>query len=370
MVRNAGSNEVTGQTRTPAARAAAARARLTRRRRPRVAVVLGGGGNLGAIQVGQLQVLCDRGVEPDIVLGCSVGALNGGAFAVDPTPAGLARLRDAWDRIESHGVMASTWMPSALQLVRRGASLSPSDGLRRTIVELLGHRERFDELALEFQCVATDVDRGTEHWFTSGDLVTAVLASAALPAVYPMVELDGHRYLDGGVVNNVPLSRAVELGARKIYVCHVGPHGRPNPEVKRPLDAALIAYWIARNSRFARDLAAVPRGIEVVVLPPGRRPDLRYDDFGQTAALVEQGRRNAEEYLAQLDRADEGDGTPSRTERLADDLMRLVDELRGKFAERSRADQPEAGALSGSSGSPAVDPDGPSESGPPYTADP
>ena len=102
------------------------------------------------------------------------------------------------------------------------------------------------------------------------------------------VRIGGRRYIDGGVVDNVPLARAVELGAKRIYVLHVGLHGRPNAEVRRPLDAALIAYWIARNHRFARDLSALPKSVEAIVLPPGDRPDIRYDDFGQTTDLIEQ----------------------------------------------------------------------------------
>lgn len=316
------------------------------RRRYRVAFVLSGGGNLGAIQVGMLTALADRGVVPDLILGCSVGALNGGAFAADPTVAGVTRLADQWRLIAAAELMPSSWVPASLQLFRKGNSLSANTGLRQTVSTLLGQRDRFDELVVPFQCVATDVDSGAERWF-SEELVAPILASAALPAVYPMVTIDGHRYFDGGVVNNVPMTRAIELGARKVYVLHVGPHGRPNPEVRRPLDAALIAYWIARNSRFARDLAEVPKGVEVIVLPPGQRPDIRYDDFEQTEHLLSQGRDNARDYLEELDSLDDiadpdGDDSgdrdpgdrPNRAERLADDLRRLIDELRERVGDR------------------------------------
>ena len=318
------------------------------RRRSRVAFVLSGGGNLGAIQVGMLAALADRGVVPDLVVGCSVGALNGGAFAADPTVEGVAHLADQWRLIAAAELMPSSWVPASLQLFRKGNSLSANGGLRETISTLLGQRDRFDELVVPFQCVATDVDSGGERWFSEGELVEPILASAALPAVYPMVTIEGRRYFDGGVVNNVPVARAIELGARKVYVLHVGPHGRPNPEVRRPLDAALIAYWIARNSRFARDLAEVPKGVEVIVLPPGRRPDIRYDDFDQTEQLLAQGRDNARNYLDELDALDDdplgrerGDANddgavdrPNRAERLAEDLRHLIDELRERVGDR------------------------------------
>lgn len=304
------------------------------RRRPRVAVVLSGGGNLGAIQVGQLKALVERGIRPDLVLGCSIGALNGVAFAADPTIQGVATLEAIWREMQAEpdALMPGSWVPNPVTLVRKGQALHPSDGLRRTIFRFLGDRRFFEELEVAFQCVATDVDATTETWFEGGELVEPILASAALPAVYPMVTIAGRRYLDGGVLNNVPISRAAELGARKIYVLHVGLHGKPNPTVKRPIDAALVAYWIARNGRFARDLASVPSSIETVVLPPGQRPELRFDDFTRTDELIEQGYDNAVRYLDDLEA--EGDDASARSDRLRADARRVIDELRGKVGAR------------------------------------
>jgi NTE family protein len=266
------------------------------RRKPRVAFVLSGGGNLGALQIGMLRALVEREIVPDVVLGCSVGALNGAAYALVPTLAGVNRLEEHW-AATSWTLMPSSRMPSVLQLIRKGESLHRNDGLRAGLEALLGATRRIEDLALPYECVAADVDGATEVWFGDGFLVPAVLASAALPAVFPAVSINGHRYLDGGVVNNVPVSRAVELGCREIYVLHVGPHGRPDQEIRRPIDAALQAYWVARNGRFARDLAALPDGVEAIILPPGRRPDLRYDDFSQTADLIRQGYENSAAFL-------------------------------------------------------------------------
>ena len=309
------------------------------RRRPKVAVVLGGGGNLGAIQVGQLRALAERDIVPDIVLGCSVGALNGGAFAADPTMAGVRHLEQIWTEIqhEPETLMPGSWIPNPVLLLRKGAALNPNDGLRRTILRFLAGRETFDELRLPFQCVATDVDAGAEAWFSDGPLLDPILASAALPAVYPVVSIGDRRFLDGGVLNNVPIARAIELGARKIFVLHVGLHGKPRPAVTRPADAALIAYWIARNGRFSRDLASLPSNVEAIVLPPGARPDVRFDDFGQTDGLMEQGYRNAVQYLDRLDAddADDDEGDLSaHAERLRADIRRIIEEMRGKVADR------------------------------------
>ena len=244
-----------------------------------------------------LRALTEHGVVPDLVLGCSVGAMNGAAYARAPTRAGVLRLEAHWLGVDSPQLMPSSRIPSAVQLLRKGASLHRNDGLRRSLEEVLGGARRFDDLEVDFQCVATEVDSARERWFTEGDLVPALLASAALPAVFPPVELDGQRYVDGGVVDNVPIARAVELGCTRLFVLHVGVQGRPDADLRRPIDGALLAYWLARNSRFARDLAALPRGVEAIVLPLGDRPELRYDDFSQSEELIERGYGNTIAFL-------------------------------------------------------------------------
>lgn len=251
-----------------------------------VAFVLGGGGNLGAVQVGMLRALVEHGIAPDLVVGCSVGALNGVAFAQEPSLVGVARLEQLWRDIDGRQVMPSGWVPTAVQFARRGIAIHDNDGLRRTI-ESVVTVERFDQLRVPFQCVATDLDGAREVWFSDGPLVEPILASAALPSVYPPVDIDGIRFIDGAVVNDVPISRAVELGARKLYVLHVGSFDRPLPEPRRPLDIAVQAYWIARRHRFHRDLATLPRDVEAIVLPTGDPPRIRFDDFTRSRELID-----------------------------------------------------------------------------------
>ncbi len=266
---------------------------------PKTAFVLSGGGNLGAFQVGMLRALIEAEVVPDVVLGCSVGAMNGAAYAMAPTLAGIRRMESVWSGSGSPHVMPSSWLPSALQLLRKGDSLHSNEGMVATIANLTGNARTFDDLALPFQCVAVDVDSVLETWFHEGELKTAILASAALPAVFPPVTIDNRRYIDGGVVDNVPIHRALSLGCERLYVLQVGKQGRPEAELKRPLDAALQAYWVARNNRFARDLAALPEGTEAILLPTGERPDIRYDDFEHSGDLIEQGYLAASEFLDQ-----------------------------------------------------------------------
>jgi NTE family protein len=255
------------------------------RRPEKTAFVLSGGGNRGALQVGMLRALLEHRIRPDIVVGCSVGALNGAAMAAQPTLATVGRLQDLWLSLDDDDIFPSGLLPSTVQLALKGESIHGNEGLRRVIEELLPVRT-FEALEVPFECVATDVDAAAEHWFSRGPLVEALLASAALPAVLPIVHIDGIRYLDGGIVNDVPVVRAVELGATHVYVLHTGSFDRPRPEPKRPLDVAFQAYWIARRHRFRRDLAAIDPEVQVTVLPTGEAPSLSYRDLTHSAELI------------------------------------------------------------------------------------
>ncbi len=319
------------------------------RRKPRTAFVLSGGGNLGAQHVGMLQALVERGIVPDVVIGCSVGAMNGAGFALDPTSGGVQRLVELWESVADGEMMPSSRMPNAVQMLRKGEAIHGNHRLRGMLETMLGSSRTFDSLTLPFQCNAADIESSMTTWFTDGDLIEPLLASAALPAAYPPVTIDGHVYIDGGVIENVPIGRAVELGCRKIYVLHLGPHGRPAYEIKRPLDAALQAYWVARNSQFARDLASLPEKVHAIVLPPGERPELKHDDFSQTASLIEKGYENAGRFLDnQVD--DEGwFGTD-----ILKPIERLVISARSikwREAARATANSPEGGVMGSDSGS-------------------
>jgi NTE family protein len=235
-----------------------------------------------------LRALTEHGIRPDVVLGCSVGALNGAAYAADPTAAGIDRLEDLWLHLVGPDVMPSgSRLPSTLQLARRGEALHGNDGLRELMQRIL-RPTAFEELRIPFQCVATQIDPPAEVWFDHGPLHEAILASAALPAVFPIVELDGHRFLDGGIASDIPISRADQLGVTKAYVLQVGTLERPWQAPRRPVDVAIQSHWLARRLRWEKDRAAVDGRIEMVMLPFGDPPRPRYDDFSHTAELITQ----------------------------------------------------------------------------------
>ncbi len=265
------------------------------RRSPRTAFVCGGGGNLGAIQVGMLAALVDRGIRPDIVIGCSVGALNGAAVATDPSDASIARLRELWSQLDGTQIFPGR-LTGPWQLVRKGEALYANDGLRATIERWLPYRT-FEETAVPLEVVATCMRTGRERWFTSGAMVEPLLASAALPAVFPPVWIDGQAYLDGGVVNNVPVSRAILGGARRVYVLNVGNFERRRPLPQRPLDVLVQAFSIARTHRYRDDIEQAPSHVEMITLPGIDPGPLRYNDFSRSAELIDQARTATAAYL-------------------------------------------------------------------------
>src|SRR4051812_18375864 len=271
--------------------------RLLRKPMPTTAFVLGGGGNLGAVQIGMLQALFEAGITPDVVIGCSVGALNAAGVAGDPSLQGVHRMRETWlaltgDELFPSGRMAGLWM-----LGRRGHAIQPNSGLRDLIDRALPFR-RLEDASIPVHVNATSLVTGRGRWFTEGPVEEAILASAALPAVFPPVFIDGEPYIDGGVVDNVPISRAAYLGVKRVYVLHVGNFARPRGLPKRPIDVLLQSFSIARNHRFLAETDEPPEGMELVVLPgvdPGR---IRRNDFSRTRDLIARAYAASSEFLA------------------------------------------------------------------------
>ena len=134
---------------------------------------------------------------------------------------------------------------------------------------------------MQFQCVAASSERAREHWFDAGPLAVPVLASAAVPGILPPVEIDGEHFIDGGIVNSIPVSRALALGATRIFVLHVGRLDQPLEPPRWPWEVGLVAFEVARRHRFIGDLAALPDGLEVHVLPTGQQHPPRFTDVSQ-----------------------------------------------------------------------------------------
>ena len=177
-----------------------------------VAFVLGGGGILGAHEVGMLRALAESSIQPDVILGTSIGAVNGAMFAGDPTVGGVMRLGELWRDSNVAGMSAGALLRRVTTLARTGTHLQPLDEVRRRLSQALPV-DLVEELAVPFQCVAASIERAAEHWFDSGVLTDVVLASCAVPGILPPVAIGDEHFIDGGIVNSIPVARAVALAS-------------------------------------------------------------------------------------------------------------------------------------------------------------
>ena len=232
------------------------------------AFVLGGGGVLGATQVGMVRALAEHEVRPDLVLGTSIGAVNGCFVAADPTVAGAERLAEVWEAVVREGVFLENPVRQAARVAKYRTHVLSNAPLRHVIDEYLPV-DRFEELEVAFQCVAARIEDAGGQWFDSGELVWPVVASCSVPGLFPPVEIEGRHYLDGGLVHSIPVGRALALGATRIVVLQVGRVEQPLTPPTKPWEVGTVAFEIARRHRYVHELESVPPEVDLLVLPSG-----------------------------------------------------------------------------------------------------
>lgn len=232
------------------------------------AFVLGGGGVLGAVEVGMLRALLERDITPDLVLGTSVGALNGAMVARDPSLAVIERMTELWRGASEspRDVLGDRALRSVRRAVSSGTHIYSAEPIKARLIEEFGELT-FEELPVRFQVCAASIERAAEHWFSTGPVVDAVVASAAVPGLLPPAKVGDEHYLDGGIVNSIPVGRAAQLGATRIFVLQVGRIDRPLTVPKRPWEVARVSFEIARRHRFNRELSELSADVAAYVLP-------------------------------------------------------------------------------------------------------
>jgi NTE family protein len=282
--------------------------------RTRTAWVLGGGGVHGAVEVGMLRALAERGLQPDLILGTSIGALNGALYAADPESA-VERLTALWLDFSSHSPFEGSLLEQAGTIARNWTHLHGNHRLRRLILQQLPVRT-FEELRIPFACVAASIEDAGARWFDHGDLLEPLLATTAVPGLLPPVEIDGKHYLDGGLVDSIPIDRAVELGATCIVVLQVGRIEQPLSPPTKPWEVASVAFEIARRHRFNEVLMKLPPGVEVHVLPTGEEAaaptgfaQLRYRTLGDVGDRIDAAHQASSAHLDKIGLG--GSSTPS-----------------------------------------------------------
>jgi len=235
--------------------------------RDRLAFVLAGGGSLGAVEVGMLRALTEAEVRPDLVVGSSVGAVNAAYFAGAPDLAGVERLAAIWSRIRRGDVFPVGAGQGVMALLGRRSSLLSSRPLRDLLRENLPC-QRLEDMAIPCHVVATDLLRGDEVVLSRGSAVTALLASAAIPGVFPPVELDGRHLADGGIASNTPISAAAALGATRVVVLPTGFSCRAPAPPRSALGVSLQALNLLIARQLVVDVEHFRSRLLLRVVPP------------------------------------------------------------------------------------------------------
>jgi NTE family protein len=263
-------------------------------RPPRTAFVLSGGGNQGVAQVGMLRAVLERGIVPDVVVGTSAGALNGAAIAYSPNLTGVAQLDAVWTALSTTEVFPGSKLSRAWNVMRRETYLFEANGLD-ALVDRATPARSFADLAIPLRVVATDLDTGDEVVFARGPLKPALLASSALPGVFPIVEHDDRRLVDGGVVNSVPLWHALSGPVDRVIVFNVSA-GVADRDERSPLDVVMTSFMHSRSQRFELEMRSLQPDVQVTVLPRPHDPRELFD-FSGGRELIDEAYRLASEEL-------------------------------------------------------------------------
>lgn len=268
----------------------------------KVAFVLSGGANRGALEVGALQALVARGIKADLVVGTSAGALNGAYYAGHPDAAGLQRLAQIWLNARREDVFPGNKLTMALRALFGKDSLVDGAGLRSLIERSLSvDSPTFRDLKIPFYAVTADIISATTIIF--GDdldtpLVDPVLASASFPIVLPPIEVDGYQLTDGGVTAVVPIEVALQRGATELYVIDLEPPTAKSEPVRGVLPIAVQTLITSLREQLLDDLRDVIRaGATLHHVNITAFPDLDLFDFTKTQALIDAGRIAMATYL-------------------------------------------------------------------------
>ncbi|MEI2640163.1 MAG: patatin-like phospholipase family protein [Microthrixaceae bacterium] len=273
------------------------------------AFVLSGGGSLGSIQVGMLQALAIRGIAPDFLIGTSVGALNAAFIAGHgATEDAVDALAETWLGLDRGDVFPLDPTRLALATFGRASSICSNGPLERIIRANLTF-ERLEDAPIPLHVVTTDVSSGKEVLLSRGDAATAVLASSAIPAIFPPVELGGAVLMDGGIADNAAISQAIDLGAEIIYVLPTGYACALDKPPRSPLSAAVHALTLLIEQRLIVDVERYCGKVDIRVAPPLCPLEVSSIDFGHTGRLIEESRSATARWLTFDDRPREHPGS-------------------------------------------------------------
>ena len=273
--------------------------RLALRRDHKTCFVFSGGGPLAALQVGATLALFDHGIRPDLVVGTSAGALNATLIAYDPTPGGVRTLEQIWRRLSDEDLFpGGRFRASWTRMLRRGDRVFDNSGIARLIDGEGLTDALIEEAAIPLGVVATDLETGDEVVFRNGRLREALMASSAMPSVFPPVDIEGRRYIDGGVADNVPIKPALDMGAETLYVMNSTSHTNQRRPLVRPMDYLLHAFTLARSQRFVSDVDRYSQRAQLIILPASTLDFfVPFASMEFTGQLIERAYEDTSRYL-------------------------------------------------------------------------
>ena len=260
----------------------------------RTAFVFTGGGSLGAIQVGMLRVLLSAGVQPDFVVGASVGAINASYFAGAPNAEGVAMLERIWSRLRRSDIFPLS-LTSAFGLLRHPGNLVDPSGLRRVIETNLRYAE-LEDTQIPLNIMATN-QQGLGVRLSSGPAVEAILASTAIPGVFPPVHIDGEALMDGAIAANSPMRLATELGASRIIILSTGYACALKEPPKSAVGKALHAITLMINWQLIYELERIPEDIQVHLVPTLCPLAVSPFDFSASTELIERAAQSSKKWI-------------------------------------------------------------------------
>ena len=274
------------------------RPRWVPKRKPKTVFVFSGGAVRGAAQIGMLKALCEAGIKPDAIVGVSIGALNGFWFACNPTLERVNDLEKLWQGIVEDPPISGNVLRRITSILRGKPSFDTGEKLRLFLEENVPS-EDLKETQIPFHLGTTSASTGLIKWWNEGPSVDLLLASAALPGLLPAVHLDDNGYhLDGGVVSNIPLRKAISLKPTRLVVLDVATRFLP-PEKQTAISLMMIGFRAASAELSRQEWADVPRNVKVIHIGL-QDPDGDLDiDFQNVPNLMKEGEKVARKVLSE-----------------------------------------------------------------------
>lgn len=263
-----------------------------------IGFVLGGGGSLGAAQVGMLEALNDRGIHADLVAGTSIGALNGAVVAADPVGA-ASRLSHVWHTLDAKSILPGGLLRRIWTLWRSKVAIYDTPDLAKIIEDEIGAVD-IEDLAIPYAAMALDVETSMAVRLVNGPVTSAMLASSAIPGVFPAIERDGRKFYDGGLVTNVPVMEALAMGAKSLVVMDCAFADQAISAPTSMVETVFYSMMVQMRQQVLRELPIAAASVPVIYLPGPAPVILSPLDFNSTPTLIRESYNTARAFLDTL----------------------------------------------------------------------